>query len=114
MARGWLGLGDCQSANDELEEITPQLRAHPDVLLVRVQVYLKAGRPRTLARPVAQTLVKLRGEDWRTHYALAQAEAQLGNFKAAQAALERAFALRVVRRKALVEPLLSELWRNLG
>ncbi len=112
-ARGWLGLGDCQSANDELEEITPQFRAHPDVLLVRVEAYLKAGRP-DMAQPVARTLAKARGADWHVHYALAQAEAQLGNFKQAQAALERGFALKDVRLKALDDPLLSELWRNLG
>jgi predicted Zn-dependent protease len=43
-AEGWLGLGDWQSANDELEEITPQLRAHPEVLEVRWQVYAAAKR----------------------------------------------------------------------
>ncbi len=112
-AEGWLGLGDWRSANDELEEITPQLRADPDVLLVRVEVYLKAGRP-DMAQPVARTLAKARGEDWRTHYALAQAEAQLGNFKEAQAALERAFALEDVRRKALDDPLLAKVWRDYG
>ena len=40
--------------------------------------------------------------------------AQLRNFKAARAALERAFALRDVRQKALDDPLLETLWTNLG
>jgi len=111
-ARGWLGLGDWQSANDELEEITPAVRAHPEVLLVRVEIYLKAGKPE-MARSVAQTLVRTCGADWRVHYALAQAEVQLGNFKAARAARERAFALKDVRQRALDDPLLDKLWQNL-
>jgi hypothetical protein len=31
-AQGWLALGDWLSANDELENITPLFRAHPEVL----------------------------------------------------------------------------------
>ena len=112
-ARGWLGLGDWRSGNDELEEITPGVRAHPEVLLVRVEIYLKAGKP-DMAQPVAQTLVRARGVDWRAHYAQAQVEAQLANFKGARASLERAFALKDVRQKALNDPLLDKLWTNLG
>ena len=41
-AEGWLGLGDWRSANDELESITAALRAHPDVLAMRWQVYSEA------------------------------------------------------------------------
>lgn len=41
-AEGWLELGDWQSANDELENITPTVRAHPDVLKMRVAVYMAA------------------------------------------------------------------------
>ena len=112
-ALGWLGLGDWQSANDELEEITPVVRADGEVLLVRVEIYLKAGKL-AMAQPVAQTLARARGADWRAHYALAQTEAQLGNFKAARAALERAFALADVRQKALDDPMLDKLWTNLN
>jgi predicted Zn-dependent protease len=43
-AEGWLGLGDWLSANDELEEITAQLRAHPDVLELRWQIYAAANK----------------------------------------------------------------------
>ena len=57
-AEGWLGLGDWQSANDELEEITPQLRAHPGVLQVRWQVYA-AARHWALAVEVAGALTRL-------------------------------------------------------
>jgi hypothetical protein len=31
-ADGWLGLKNHLAANSELEKITPELRAHPDVL----------------------------------------------------------------------------------
>ena len=34
-AVGWLELGNHLEANEELDQITASLRAHPDVLLVR-------------------------------------------------------------------------------
>lgn len=40
-ASGWLDLGDHLSANEELEKITPELRAHPAVLDLRWQIYAK-------------------------------------------------------------------------
>jgi tetratricopeptide (TPR) repeat protein len=40
-AIGWLGLGDWREANAELAKITPALRAHPDVLEMRLQIYDK-------------------------------------------------------------------------
>ena len=43
-AQGWLELGDHLEADKELDEITPQLRAHPDVLEVRWQVYAHAEK----------------------------------------------------------------------
>jgi tetratricopeptide (TPR) repeat protein len=43
-AEGWLGLGDYLAANEELEQITPQLRAHPFVLEVRYKIYAKAKK----------------------------------------------------------------------
>jgi tetratricopeptide (TPR) repeat protein len=43
-AEGWLGLGDHLSANEELEQITPELRAHPRVLAVRLEIYWAAKK----------------------------------------------------------------------
>jgi tetratricopeptide (TPR) repeat protein len=43
-AQGWLELGDHLEANQELERITPQLRAHPDVLEVRWHICAKAEK----------------------------------------------------------------------
>lgn len=40
-AEGWLELGNHIEANEELEQIAPLLRAHPDVLEVRWQIYAK-------------------------------------------------------------------------
>jgi len=57
-ARGWIGLGDLVSASNELEEITPQLRAHPDVLLLRCEIYHRAKKWDGLLA-VAGTLVKM-------------------------------------------------------
>jgi len=43
-AQGWLDLGNPIEANQELEKITPIKRAHPDVLQMRVLVYLQARK----------------------------------------------------------------------
>jgi predicted Zn-dependent protease len=57
-AEGWLGLGDYQSALDELELIDPALRAHPDVLAVRCDIFTEAMKwPAVVA--VASALVQL-------------------------------------------------------
>lgn len=57
-AQGWLGLGDCQSALDELELIDPVIRSHPDVLAVRCDIYTAAMKWPEVAA-VAWTLVNL-------------------------------------------------------
>jgi hypothetical protein len=43
-AVGWLELGNPLEANAELEDITPELRAHPDVLEIRWQIYAKESK----------------------------------------------------------------------
>src|SRR5258706_13055014 len=43
-AEGWVELGNHLEANEELEKITPELRAHPDVLALRWQIYAKAEK----------------------------------------------------------------------
>jgi Tfp pilus assembly protein PilF len=57
-AVGWLELGNWQEANEELEKVTPQLRAHPDVLSVRWHVYTKAKKWDRAAE-IARALVQL-------------------------------------------------------
>jgi len=41
-ADGWLGLGNWQEAQSEIEKITPELLMHPDVQEVRWQIHAKA------------------------------------------------------------------------
>ena len=43
-AVGWLELGNWKEANEELENIEPAQRAHPDVLKIRVKIYVAAGK----------------------------------------------------------------------
>ena len=43
-AEGWLGLGNWREANEEIENITPQFRAHPFVLEMRYKIYSAADR----------------------------------------------------------------------
>src|SRR5262245_4740346 len=56
-AQGWLGLGDWYEANEELERIAPPIRAHPDVLRVRHDVYA-AAKKWELAAAVAQAIAQ--------------------------------------------------------
>jgi len=60
-AQGWLGLGNWREANEELEQIRPEMRAHPAVLLTRCEVYLKAGKWDWLVT-ITQTLVNVAPE----------------------------------------------------
>jgi hypothetical protein len=43
-ATGWLELGNWHEANEELERLPPELRAVPEVLLLRCRIYALAGR----------------------------------------------------------------------
>jgi hypothetical protein len=43
-AQGWVELGNHPEANEELEKITSEMRAHPDVLEIRWQIYAKEKR----------------------------------------------------------------------
>jgi hypothetical protein len=87
-AEGWLGLGDHLAANEELDNITPRLRAHPDVLKLKFEVYAKAGKWQACA-DIARAVTRLvPGETWG-YPALAQAlrRAPGGGLKSALDAL---------------------------
>jgi predicted Zn-dependent protease len=43
-AEGWIGLGNYAEANEELENITAENRAHPDVLQLRWRIYADAKK----------------------------------------------------------------------
>jgi tetratricopeptide (TPR) repeat protein len=58
-AQGWIELGSHIEADAELENITPQLRAHPHVLMVRWTVFAAAQKWELsveVARTIAQVL----------------------------------------------------------
>jgi len=57
-AEGWLELGNYLEANEELEQITPTMRAHPLVLRVRWGVYAKAEKWE-MAVEIARTMTKI-------------------------------------------------------
>lgn len=57
-AHGWLELGNHLEANQELEKIAPQMRAHPQVLEVRWQIYA-AARKWEPALDIASALITL-------------------------------------------------------
>jgi tetratricopeptide (TPR) repeat protein len=64
-AEGWLELGNHLEANEELEKITPQLRAHPYVLEIRYKIYDRAGRWE-MALEVARGLMRILPENqWK-------------------------------------------------
>src|SRR5262252_1391085 len=60
-AQGWLGLGNWHEANEELEQIRPEMRANPAVLLARCEVYMKAEKWDWVVT-VTQTLVNVAPE----------------------------------------------------
>jgi len=69
-AEGWLELGNWHEANEELEGIASQLRAHPDVLRMRVEVY-SAAKKWDYAAEIANTLSRLLPDDSFGHIRLA-------------------------------------------
>jgi tetratricopeptide (TPR) repeat protein len=60
-AQGWLELGNHLEANEELEQITAENRAHPAVLEVRWQIYAKA-KNWDAALDIASALIRLAPE----------------------------------------------------
>ena|SRR5271157_3203916 len=62
-AIGWLGLGNWQEANEELEKIAPALRSHPAVLSVKYEVCVKAGGKWDRADEIARELIQRHPEE---------------------------------------------------
>ena len=61
-AQGWLELGNHIEAIEELENIAPQLRAHPEALKVRWEIYA-AAKKWEAALDIAAAIVQLAPED---------------------------------------------------
>lgn len=69
-AEGWLELGDVEEATEELEQITPPMRAHPFVLRVRWGIYAKANKHEMAAEVARGMTVILPENSWGyIHYA---------------------------------------------
>jgi len=72
-AQGWLELGNHLEADKELDHIAPQLRTHPDVLMVRYGIYSRAGKWEAcadLAAAIAQMLPEVAFGHLHLAYAL--------------------------------------------
>ncbi len=61
-AQGWFELGNPFEANEELDQVTPENRAHPAVLEVRWQIYAKAKKWGA-ALDIASALVQMVPEE---------------------------------------------------
>jgi Flp pilus assembly protein TadD len=61
-AQGWLGLGNQDEANQELEKITPGNQAHPSVLATRLEICATAGKWDAAADTAAQLVEQERNE----------------------------------------------------
>jgi tetratricopeptide (TPR) repeat protein len=61
-AQGWLGLGDHVEANEELEKIAPELRAHPAVVKLQWEIYA-AAKKWEAALFIAVALVQMDPDD---------------------------------------------------
>ena len=84
-ACGWLELGNHLEANEELENITPKLRAHPDVLEIRWQIYAKEFKWDACV-DIARAITKLdpaRDSGW-IHLAYSTRRATNGGLEAAR------------------------------
>ena len=58
-AEGWLGLGNHHEAQEELERISPELRAHPNVLEMRWKVHAAAGQWEQAAGTARELTIQL-------------------------------------------------------
>jgi tetratricopeptide (TPR) repeat protein len=85
-AQGWLELGNWLESNEELERITPQLRAHPDVLRMRVEIY-SAAKKWDYVAAVADALCRMVPDDLFGYLRLGYALHQLKRTKEAFDAL---------------------------
>ena len=60
-AQGWLDLGNWAEAKEDLEQIAPQLRVHPDVLCLRYGVHA-AAKQWEMAAEVANRICRIMPE----------------------------------------------------
>ena len=76
-------MGNSHEANEELEKIPPRLRAHPDVLTVRYQIYSSAGNWSTCL-DIGTAMTKLDPDNPLSWVARATALGELGRIAGAR------------------------------
>ncbi len=149
-AAGWLELGNWREANEEIEQVFPAGKVHPDVLDLRCKIYTAAQKwdyvievARTICRlqtTVPDGALHLAGalrkldriseahevlervaddfpKDWRICFELACCCCRLGDKRKALWWLENAIdtaGVLDIRMKALDEPDLETLWRDIA
>lgn len=89
-SEGWLDLDHPLEATEELENVAPQHRAHPAVLLLRCRIYLAVHKPEH-THVIATTLTEQLPEMPENWFYLACACARLNQNDEARAALKQCF-----------------------
>jgi uncharacterized protein HemY len=92
-AEGFLELGMLVEANDTLDELDPALRATPEVLAVRLQIYLKAKKW-SMVLEIARHLAKVQPENPNWFVEWANAARKTESTEAAKEILLKAEAKR--------------------
>jgi predicted Zn-dependent protease len=125
-----LELGNYLEANEELENVTAALRAHPDVLELRYNVFA-LGDKWDGCLAIAETLTDQLPQRLFGWLALASAEHHLGDTESAYptlASVAEEFAEHAdfnydfacaeadekLKLKALADPNLAEVWKRIG
>lgn len=111
-AQGWLALRDWRSANYELEALSPQSRALPEVWRLRVEVYADAGKP-LMALAVGQALVEWPKADAMLFVVLARCAVQVNRLEDARRYLEFALSrdtTQAFKLQLLEDDDLADVW----
>lgn len=112
-AKGFLGLGMWMEANEELENITAEVRHVPEVLESRCDVY-KQAKKWELMHAVAKRLHDYDPDHAGYRYAMAGSLCQLGDVEKAKEFLGSAFKIDAdLRMAALDDETLEPLWHSL-
>lgn len=88
-ADGWLGLGDWQEADKELDCLAPEMRDQPEVLHVRLRSFTASARW-SQANAVAAQLLKLKVTDPSMWITFANLMREQGFFRAGRLTLSTA------------------------
>src|ERR1043165_8008655 len=71
-AMGYLGFGMLETANEELDKIEPRLRAHAEVLKIRLEIYFEAKKWSIVVEVARQlSIIQPESPDWPIQLAYA-------------------------------------------